>query len=606
MFSFKQLAAFGAFFGTCLNLVAQPTFVSTAPSNKNVVLEEFTGITCQFCPDGHRRAQEIYNNNPNRVVLINIHSGNFAVASSGRPELRTPWGNALDSLLPINGYPTGTVNRRNHSGRGLVEGRTTWATSANTVLAEASPVNVAARCSLDLDTREMVVKVEVYYTANGPGSNNRLNVLLTQDNIAGHQTGAAANPSAILPNGLYNHTHAFRHNLTPQWGDTISNNTAGSFQSFEYRYTLPANYPVPSSPGVAVPVVPSDIKVIAHITENHLNVLTGTYADMIISTATPSDLRMSGAAVSGVSLGTICSDVANTSFNVRNLGSETINNIEISYTINNGSPQTLIHNFNPALTTGQTTLVPVNISGLSGTNNLRFNINQINGQANVNASTQSQSINVRVAEEQTFASDSFRLQIRFDNYANETRWFLTNESTGQTILQGQGANADNGQTIFRNAILNDGDCYTLRVTDAAGDGMWDTRYGLGAFYATVGGQMLFADSTFATETGLRFKFKKSLPSSISNNENQQFNQLKLFPNPTQGQINLSFELNEAADTGIEIHNLMGQQVRQIQLGYLAQGSQNFSLNVQDLAAGTYLLVLRQNGQILSQRFSLVK
>ena len=29
------------------------TFVSTTPENKNVVLEEFTGIYCGFCPDGH-------------------------------------------------------------------------------------------------------------------------------------------------------------------------------------------------------------------------------------------------------------------------------------------------------------------------------------------------------------------------------------------------------------------------------------------------------------------------------------------------------------------------------------------------------------------------
>ena len=27
------------------------TIVSTSPENKNVILEEFTGIYCQFCPD---------------------------------------------------------------------------------------------------------------------------------------------------------------------------------------------------------------------------------------------------------------------------------------------------------------------------------------------------------------------------------------------------------------------------------------------------------------------------------------------------------------------------------------------------------------------------
>lgn len=33
--------------------------VSTTAENKNVVLEEFTGIYCTFCPDGHLRASNL-------------------------------------------------------------------------------------------------------------------------------------------------------------------------------------------------------------------------------------------------------------------------------------------------------------------------------------------------------------------------------------------------------------------------------------------------------------------------------------------------------------------------------------------------------------------
>ncbi|MDX1351042.1 MAG: hypothetical protein R3279_12370, partial [Putridiphycobacter sp.] len=52
--------------------------VSTMPDNKNVVLEEFTGITCVFCPQGHAIANTIAANNPGDVVLINIHTGGYA------------------------------------------------------------------------------------------------------------------------------------------------------------------------------------------------------------------------------------------------------------------------------------------------------------------------------------------------------------------------------------------------------------------------------------------------------------------------------------------------------------------------------------------------
>ena len=54
------------------------TNVSTTPENKNVVLEEYTGISCPYCPDGHAVAEGIKNNNPGDVMLINIHTGSFA------------------------------------------------------------------------------------------------------------------------------------------------------------------------------------------------------------------------------------------------------------------------------------------------------------------------------------------------------------------------------------------------------------------------------------------------------------------------------------------------------------------------------------------------
>ena len=54
------------------------TFVNTTPENKNVLLEEFTGISCGYCPDGHLIASQIHDANPNDVAIINIHAGGFA------------------------------------------------------------------------------------------------------------------------------------------------------------------------------------------------------------------------------------------------------------------------------------------------------------------------------------------------------------------------------------------------------------------------------------------------------------------------------------------------------------------------------------------------
>ena len=71
------------------------TFVSTTPENKNVVLEEFTGISCTYCPDGHRIANDIYNNNPTDVVLINIHTGGYASPQGPGTDFNTMFGSAI-------------------------------------------------------------------------------------------------------------------------------------------------------------------------------------------------------------------------------------------------------------------------------------------------------------------------------------------------------------------------------------------------------------------------------------------------------------------------------------------------------------------------------
>ena len=93
-----------------INLNAQ-TLVDTLLHNKNVVLEEFTGIHCGYCPDGHVIAQSIHAAYPQRTSLINVHTGGYANPSVGEPDFRTVFGSSLSSQSNVSGYPAGTINR---------------------------------------------------------------------------------------------------------------------------------------------------------------------------------------------------------------------------------------------------------------------------------------------------------------------------------------------------------------------------------------------------------------------------------------------------------------------------------------------------------------
>ena len=96
---------------SAFSLTAQtPQFVSTEPANRNVVIEEFTGVNCGFCPDGHRIVREYQEANPGRVFAINIHQGGYAALYT------TQWGDAIANQTGLQGYPAGTVNRHLFSG----------------------------------------------------------------------------------------------------------------------------------------------------------------------------------------------------------------------------------------------------------------------------------------------------------------------------------------------------------------------------------------------------------------------------------------------------------------------------------------------------------
>lgn len=91
---------------SAFSLTAQtPQFVSTEPANRNVVIEEFTGVNCGYCPDGHRIVREYQEANPGRVFGINIHQGGYAALYT------TQWGDAIANQTGLQGYPAGTVNR---------------------------------------------------------------------------------------------------------------------------------------------------------------------------------------------------------------------------------------------------------------------------------------------------------------------------------------------------------------------------------------------------------------------------------------------------------------------------------------------------------------
>ncbi|MBL6663070.1 MAG: Omp28-related outer membrane protein [Flavobacteriales bacterium] len=259
------------------SLNAQNLVDTTQVENKNVLLEEYTGRLCPYCPDGHKIANDIKVANPNDIVLIRVHTGGYAPTSY--PNLNTDFGSALAGQSGISGYPTGTINRHVFSGSAMSMGRNAWASVSSDVLLEQAVLNIGMNAVVDTATRKLYVEVEVFYNEDQDVDFNRLNVAVLQDDIIGSQSGASSFNPADGSDAEYKHKHILRHLPTGQWGEKIDSISAGTLVYKQVFYNLPENIQ-----GVDLKL--EDLDIAVFVTEDRQEVLNTTHMKPKMGSAT--------------------------------------------------------------------------------------------------------------------------------------------------------------------------------------------------------------------------------------------------------------------------------------------------------------------------------
>lgn len=351
--------------------------VGTSPENKNVVLEEFTGIYCGFCPDGHLVATNFSAANPGDVVLINVHAGPFANPSGNDPDFTTNYGDSIDIISNVAGYPAGNINRRVFSSfsqnpGGMAMSRGSWASAGGTVLGETSYVNIALEGDIDITTNVLTVDVEMYFTANAPSDVN-LNVALLQNNISGPQSGSSGNPSQVNADGTYNHMHMLRDLLTGQWGEVITTTTSGTTVTRQYTYNIPANIN-------NIPVSIGDLEVVAYVAEGQTDVITGAKGPMNFTAPAGSVVADLSANAASNSASDYCDPNFTPEVTINNNSNQDASNFDVSYSINGGTP--VSQNVTATLTAGNSTTITFGATTLNvGVNTITYEVSTANNNS---------------------------------------------------------------------------------------------------------------------------------------------------------------------------------------------------------------------------------
>ncbi len=427
------------------------TFVSTEPQNKNVVLEQYTGINCPACPAGATAANNIYNANPDRVVLIAVHAGGFANPHPGQPDFRTPFGPGLLGQTGITGFPAGTINRTVFPGMemttgGTGMGRNHWVNASNQILDQPAYLNVGAEAVIDLDTRELTVSVEVYYTDDSPVSTNKLNVVLLQDKTYAFQAGGGDN---------YEHNNRLVHMLSGQWGSDITTTTEGSLHEESFTYTIPADYN-------NILAELHNMRVAVFVAEDTQKVINGVQVSPSYLNVPDTDFAIVGHNIPE----SVWSGKITPEFSVLSMG-ETITSLDIEYYVNDEEIQT--YNWTGEIEYGQTEVIilPELTFNLLPENTLYINI------LNEDSTPDDNSIAVNFTQAPFTGNGDLVVQVRTDQWGSETTWNIKNHEG--TIVTDGGPYSNAVNTHNHDISLAPG-YYILNVFDSYGDGILGGGY----------------------------------------------------------------------------------------------------------------------------------
>ena len=571
--------------------------VSTSPAHKNVVLEELTGKTCQYCPDGHKIAAQIQANNPGRVMLLNIHTGSYA---AGTPNYRTTWGDYVGGLFTVTGYPTGAINRTDF-GAGVMHSRSNWNANTNTTLAVASPVNVGGAGTIDVSTRQLTLNVEAYYTAAGPGSSNKIHVVITQNNIEGPQTGGATyNPAQVLPNGNYNHMHMVRATLTPNAGDNIATISSGTDYTNSYNYTIPTSIN-------SIPVELGDLQVAVYVSEGTSTgkIISGDYADI---TFTGLSIANNAKVKSVTSDNVVCGSVVTPTVAFQNYGNTVINTATISYNVNGGTPQTFPWSGSLAsLANTSVDLNPISFTDI-GNNTINVTITDVNGGADGDPGDNSGTKTNLTNTTSTGTGTLYELIVTQDQYGSEITWEIIDDATGNPVPGGTGGPYSDlgGSGVLahnHNITLSSTGCYTFTINDSYGDGI-NAGYGAGniRFEDNNNVAIFINNGTYSSSDVEKFE----ITSLTGISEANDMSDLSVYPNPTNSVATISFSLAEATSVKMEVFNAVGSMIYTNGSETMNVGTQKLNFDGSKLPNGIYMINLTIGEQLITKKVSILK
>ncbi len=233
-----------------------PTFTDNANTLRNVMIEDFTGHKCIFCPAAADVAHAIEIAHPERVFVSTVHSDPTGIVtpssfqSTSSPDFEYDFTNTVNleiggyfGNLPGNGFfgnPAGNVSRVQNASNQVSFGASQWTNIADNIISTNDlKVNLQAVVNYFPSTNGAYIHIEVD-KLQAITNELRLVVAFLEDSIV--------KPQKLADNStdyVYVHRDLLKTHINGNMnGQTISdaNLDANGKYYFNYSYQIPSVY----------------------------------------------------------------------------------------------------------------------------------------------------------------------------------------------------------------------------------------------------------------------------------------------------------------------------------------------------------------------------
>lgn len=580
---------------------AQEVFVSKEPGKRKAVIEEYTGIYCGYCPDGHQAEASLLEKYPGQLFAVNIHAGNFAIPQLEKDlDLRTPDGDALLKAFSISGFPAAVLNRHKFGDSYLLGEKpnreTAWDNSVQQILDMDSYVNIAAKGELDWATRKFSLTVQLYYTREVPaGTSNRIHVAMTQDEIITTQKDYNNyNPDQFTEDGRYRHLHVLRDMLTPLNGDTVKSIGKDSLFTRTYEWTLPEE----------IKDIPLDLlntHFVVYVAESQSEIFTACAPEM-------NHINAPGTVVSISKLKTFpsysCDLAGKASLTLTNKVGEDISEVTFSIQTAGGNTE-YTYRPDPVLKSGHSVNIITDAFAAmpNSADTMRISVTKVNGKEYTSDALSSAKAGISAHYAVTPNKD-VTLNVVQDRYGSDITWTFRNTENDTALYKGGPYRDLSGNSTSVNSVpmsLEKG-CYMLTVYDKSGDGI-NSKFGAGNINFVSQGQEIYRhNGIYADSVVIMLDARES----AANGKTEIAETLSIRPNPANSRAEIIFTAEKTAVVRVQVLNRAGACVLDLGNMRTEAGNTRIELPLQNLVPGLYFVTLRGENVNLASKLVIAR